>query len=89
MFARDPAILRRRLLVNGFTFEIVGVMPEGFRGLSVAPDDYWAPLSLLGQVRPSHRGREATAGLDIVGRLKPGMSPQMARAGLAVWDAGR
>lgn len=41
LFARDPAILGRRLLVNGFTFEIVGVMPEGFRGLTVAPDDLW------------------------------------------------
>ena len=58
LFARDPAILGRRLLVNGFTFEIVGVMPEGFRGLTVAPDDYWAPLSMLGHVRPLHRGRE-------------------------------
>ena len=35
LFARDPAILGRRLLVNGVTFEIVGVMPEGFRGLAV------------------------------------------------------
>ena len=57
LFARDPAILGRRLLVNGLTFEIVGVMPEGFRGLAVvASDDYWAPLSMLGQVRPMHRG---------------------------------
>ena len=62
LFARDPAILGRELLVNGITFEIVGVMPEGFRGLAVgAPDDYWAPLSMLGRVRPIHRGpREAT-----------------------------
>ena len=89
LFARDPAILGRRLLVNGFTFEIVGVMPEGFRGLTVAPDDYWAPLSMLGHVRPSHRGREATVGLDIIGRLKPGLSRQTARAGLAVWDTGQ
>ena len=74
LFARDPAILGRRLLVNGVTFEIVGVMPEGFRGLTVAPDDYWAPLSMLGHVRPIHRGREATVGLDIIGRLKPGLS---------------
>ena len=56
LFARDPAILGRHVLVNGVTFEIVGVMPEGFRGLTVAPDDYWAPLSMLGQVRPIHRG---------------------------------
>ena len=87
LFARDPAILGRRLLVNGVTFEIVGVMPEGFRGLTVAPDDYWAPLSMLGQVRPIHRGREANVGLDIIGRLKPGLSRQTAQAGLAVWDA--
>jgi putative ABC transport system permease protein len=86
LFARDPAILGRRLLVNEFTFEIIGVMPEGFRGLTVAADDYWAPLSTLGYVRPIHRGREANVGLDIVGRLKQGLSPQTARAGLAVWD---
>ena len=86
LFARDPAILGRRMLVNGFTFEIVGVMPEVFRGLTMAPDDYWAPLSRLGHVRPIHRGREADVGVDIIGRLKPGMSPQTARAGLAVWD---
>jgi predicted permease len=86
LFARDPAVLGRRLLVNGVTFEIVGVMREGFRGLTVAPDDYWAPLAMLGHVRPIHRGREADVGVDIVGRLRPGLSPQTARAGLAVWD---
>ena len=89
LFARDPAILGRRLLVKGVTFEIVGVMPEGFRGLTVAPDDYWAPLSMLADVRPIHQGRDAMVDLDIVGRLKPGLSPQTARAGLAVWDASQ
>jgi predicted permease len=87
LFGRDPAIVGRRLLVNEITFEIVGVMPEGFRGLTVAPDDYWAPLSTLAHVRPIHRGSESAIAVDIVGRLRPGMSPQTARAGLAVWDA--
>ncbi|MGH9310494.1 MAG: ABC transporter permease [Vicinamibacterales bacterium] len=89
LFARDPAVLGRRLLIRGLTFEIVGVMPEGFRGLTVAPDDYWAPLSMLGHVSPSHRGpagSEPNVGVDIIGRLKPGMSWQTARAGLAIWD---
>ena len=92
LFARDPAILGRRLLVNGVPFEIVGVMPKGFRGLTVAPDDYWAPLSMLGHVRPIHRGpagNEANVAVDIIGRLKPGMSPETARAGLAVWHTGQ
>ena len=89
LFAGDPAILGRRLLVNESSFVIVGVMPEGFRGLTVAPDDYWAPLARLGQVRTTiERGRETDLGLDIVGRLKPGLSRQTAQAGLAVWDRG-
>ncbi len=90
LFARDPAVLGRRLLVNGLTFEIVGVMPDEFRGLAViASDDYWAPLSILGRVSPMHQGREATIGLDVIGRLKPGVSREMAVAQLNTWDAAR
>src|SRR5262249_7973307 len=89
LFGRGPTILGRRLPVNGITFEIVGVMPERFRGLTVTPDDYWAPRSTLGHVRPTHRGRDASATVDIIGGLKPGMSPQTARAGLSVWDANQ
>ena len=87
LFARDPTVIGRRLLVNGHAFEIVGVMPEGFRGLSLAPDDYWAPLSMLGRVRNLDRTREANVGLDVVGRLQPELSPQTAAAGLGVWEA--
>jgi predicted permease len=86
LFARDPTILGRRLLLNGHTFEVVGVMPEGFRGLALEADDYWAPLSVLGHVRPVPAGGEATVAVQIIGRLKPGTSQQSARAGLAAWD---
>jgi predicted permease len=90
LFARDPAVVGRRLLVNGITFEIVGVMPAAFRGLAVvASDDYWAPLSMLGQVSPVHQGREATANVDVIGRLKPGLSREMAVAQLTTWDAAQ
>jgi putative ABC transport system permease protein len=89
LFASDTAVIGRSLLVNGFPYEIVGVMPEGFRGLSVGPPDYWAPLSLVGQVRPIHAGKEDNVGIDIIGRLKPGLSRRTATAGLVVWDAGR
>ena len=53
-FASDPGVLSRMVLVNGVPFQVVGVMPEGFRGLTVAPPDFWAPLSLLGQFRRIH-----------------------------------
>ena len=86
LFGRDAAVLGRRVLVNGVPFEIVGVMPEEFRGLSVTPDDYWAPLSTLGHVRPPAPG-SGEAGVEIIGRLKPGTSRQAAVAQLAIWDA--
>ena len=89
MFSRDPAILGREVIVNGLTMEIIGVMPAGFRGLNVGPPDYWAPLSLLGQMLPAHRGNEADAGVGIVGRLRSGLPPHQARAELAVWDAAQ
>lgn len=89
MFARDPAILGRTVPINGVTFEVVGVMPAEFRGLSVVPPDMWAPLATAGSVRPAGRGRDADVEVGIIGRLKPGMSREMAQAGLAVWAAGR
>lgn len=89
-FARDPNVLSRSLLINGFPYEIVGVMPEEFRGLSVTAPDYWAPLAMLGQFRQIHgAGDEDTVGVDIIGRLKPGLSRETALAGLAVWNSGR
>jgi predicted permease len=88
-FARDPGVLNRTLVLNGVAFQIVGVTPEGFRGLSVSPADYWAPLSMVGQLRPSDAGREDSVGIGIVGRLKPGLSRAQALAQLMAWDARR
>ena len=88
-FAKDPTVIGRTLLVNDFQIEIVGVMPEGFRGLSVGAADYWAPLSLVGQFRPAHAGREDTVGIGIIGRLKPGLSRDRAHAELIAWDTAR
>jgi predicted permease len=87
LFALDPSIVGRRVLINGSRFEVIGVMPEKFRGLSVAPDDYWAPLSMLSRVRTLKHGGDESVEVDIVGRLQPGVSVDTARAELLVWDA--
>jgi predicted permease len=89
LFARDPAVLGRTLLVNGVTLTVVGVMPEGFRGLAVVPPDYWASLSLLPRVYPFHGDGDGDVGLRVVGRLRPGLSQETALAGLGVWETGR
>ena len=89
-FESDPGVLDRTVLLNGARVHVVGVMPEGFRGLeTVAAPDFWAPLSLLGEFRRTPEGREDTVGLLIVGRLTPGLSRGQALAQLLVWDLSR
>ncbi len=88
LFAGDPTVISRRVTVNGVPCEIVGVMPKDFGDLGVGPRSYWAPLA-LGEIRQSHLGREDELPVEVVGRLKPGISPEQAAAGLNVWASGR
>jgi len=86
-FNRDPNVLGRTVLVSGVPFEIIGVMPAGFRGLEVKAPDFWAPLGQRAQFEPTSRGREDTAGVNIIGRLKPGVSMENARAQIVAWQS--
>jgi predicted permease len=88
-FNRDASVIGRSVLVSGAPYEIVGVMPEGFRGLEVRAPDFWAPLARVGDFVPAVRGREDQAGIAIIGRLTPGVSRESARAQLAAWDANQ
>lgn len=51
--------------------------------------DLWAPLSQLEQFRPAARGRERGVGVEIVGRLRPGLSKDEARTQLAAWNSNQ
>jgi predicted permease len=89
-YASDPGVLHRTVRVNGTSFQVVGVTPEGFRGLEpVAAPDFWASVSLLGHFRPGLPESEDSVGLRIVGRLRPGLSRAQALAQLLVWDSRR
>jgi predicted permease len=82
-FATDPAVVGHELLVNGQPYAVVGVMPKDFRGLSQEPQDYWAPLALLDQIRHAEKPNEVW--VDVIGRLKPGTSTPAATAALTTW----
>jgi predicted permease len=88
-FNRDPNVIGRTVLVTGAPYEIVGVMPEGFRGLEVIAPDFWAPLARVADFKPKVRGAEDKIGIEIIGRLKPGVSMESARAQLAAWDSNQ
>jgi predicted permease len=89
LFKGDPAAIGRSVLISDRPYEVVGVMPEGFRGLGIAAPDYWAPLALAGQFREAYAGGENQIPVEIIGRLKPDVSPEAATAGLAVWASAQ
>jgi putative ABC transport system permease protein len=73
-FGADPAVLGRTLRLTGRTVTVVGVMPPRFS----FPDgtDLWLPL-----VRDRGAEKAGTFRLiDVVGRLKPGVTVEQARA---------
>ena len=86
-FASDPGVLGRPILVNGVPVQVVGVMPEGFRGLVVSAPDFWAPLSLLRQLRRKDPAVTDAVVVSVIGRLSPGLSRDQALARLRVWDS--
>ena len=87
-FEGSPAVVGKAVRINGFQYEIVGIAPEGFRGLAIGAPDFWAPAALAGHFRPEFAGREGDIPVDVIGRLKPGMSMESGAAGLVPWATG-
>ena len=88
-FASAPDVVGRRLLVGGVSSEVVGVMPEAFRGLSPAPPDFWAPLGLPDQVAADGKTPKPSDPVRIVGRLRAGVSRGQALGEIVAWDRRR
>lgn len=80
-FGGDPTIVGRGLRLDGELYTVVGVVPNAFqmRGRS----SMWALLSV--DRSPERRGAR---GLQVVGRMKAGVTPEAARADLAAIAEG-
>ena len=77
-YGSDPRIVGSSFVLDGHPFTIIGVAPPGFFGetLRSDPPDIWIPLNQ----EPLIRGKESLlhgfpAWLRVVGRLRPGASP--------------
>jgi predicted permease len=86
LFTEDIDAVGRTVRIDGLPHQIVGVMPKGFRGLSARAPDYWAPRGLgdrlaRGQVQP----KDERIIDNVVGRLRPDVSPRVAEAALTTW----
>jgi putative ABC transport system permease protein len=91
-FAEAP-VVGTTLLVNGHPFTIAGVAPPGFRSMvwDQHPDLY-VPMTMQQVIEPewSYLSDRRSAWLTMVGRLRPGETPQHASASLnPLWLALR
>ncbi len=75
-FGGDPAVVGRKIIVDGEPSTVIGVMPRGFRLPKYTPD-IWTPLPIV-------RSKDWESGrfLQVIARLKPGVTLEQARQDL-------
>jgi len=86
-FASNPGVIGKTVLLNGQGFTVVGVMPRGFKGTAVVGGpDLWLPMAthdqvLAGVLKENYNDRRFL-NFSAVGRLRPGITINQARAEL-------
>jgi predicted permease len=83
-FGGNRKVLGRTVKLNQHPFTVIGVAPEGFRGTEVFFwPDYWMPVVNAEQVTgwSDFCCRDHIA-FNVMGRLKPGVTPQQATESL-------
>jgi len=92
-FASDPSVISQSLLINGHSYTIVGVVQAGFNSvIGGTLPDIFVPITMKAQMTPQWDELEdrRSRWLNIVARLKPGVSVQQAEAGInPLWKSLR
>ena len=92
-FGADPQVLGRKIEIHHTSFEIIGVTPPGFFGETVGEAaDIWVPMTMQEAIYPGDDLLTAFPSgtidqrmwLQVMARLKPGVSLAQANANLNV-----
>jgi len=91
-FGLDPLALGKTIQIRQTSFQIVGVTPPGFFGETVGDfPDLWIPMMMQDSIYPGHDLLSASNGLtnlhlwlQVMARLKPGVTPEQAKASINV-----
>jgi predicted permease len=74
-FGSDAGVIGKTITMNGYSFSVVGVMPSSFQFPS-RDDQFWIPIAFT----QSEAGRRGSHFLQVVARMKPGVTLEQARA---------
>lgn len=76
-FGSDPALIGQALILNGQSYTVIGVMPQGFRS-PYSDVDVWTPI----QNYPGFSIDRKSGFVGVIGRLKDGATIKSAQADL-------
>ena len=92
-FASDPGVINQGVSINGNLFTIIGVVQPGFNSaIAGTLPDIFVPITMKPQMTPGWDELEdrRSKWLNIVARLKPGISVEQAEAGVTpLWKSVR
>jgi len=84
-FNLDPSILGKRVTVDDVPLTVVGVTPREFVGLMTwSRPTVWVPVSVEAAIGHPSQMTSGGISLGLIGRLKPGVSIEQARADMGV-----
>jgi len=84
-FGSDPAIVNKKILLNGQPMTVLGVTQPGFRGTDIlSPPDLYIPLAMQRLLMPNSARLQDRRlfFLHIFARLNPGVTPIQAKSDL-------
>jgi predicted permease len=91
-FGADTTVLGRTLTVNGVPMTVIGVAPRGFNGTTIGlRPQVFVPLTMAWAVQPTFQRNDENRNaywLYLFARLKPGISPEQAGAGINTLYSG-
>ncbi|HWC19165.1 MAG TPA: ABC transporter permease, partial [Terriglobales bacterium] len=77
-FGSSPDVLGRTMILNGVGYTVIGVIPAGFRLYSGSNNEVYVPIGQW--TDPTFLDRRVGMGMNVLARLKPGVTLQRARA---------
>jgi predicted permease len=86
-FGADAGLIGKTITLNRHPFTVVGVAARDFNGAELFTPDLWAPITMQAQLMPGRDflPKQNLSWLEVVGRLKPGVSMAQAQAEMALF----
>jgi putative ABC transport system permease protein len=79
-FGSDPSLVGKTVKINERDFTVVGVMPEGFEGVS-GGSEIWVPMMISTfSSPPGNISKRGSRWHSVIARLKPGVTIKQAQA---------